>query len=245
VQDLINAYRQARRRLLLLDYDGTLAAIAPTPEQAAPTPRILQILTSLTKDPANTVVAVSGRTRQTMDDWLGATRADLSAEHGLFNKTAGAHWQQTVPVDQDWQPPVQELMQAATDQLAGSFVEHKTGSLAWHYRLSRQTAAAPVVRQLHQRLTQLAARHQLTILSGRKVLEARPAGWTKASAVSHWLTGRPFDFILAAGDDATDEDTFAALPKTAWTLKIGSEPSLARQTLPNPAALLALLDSLI
>jgi trehalose 6-phosphate synthase/phosphatase len=59
-------YQGARRRLLLFDYDGTLVDFAPTPAEAKPTSAMLRLLGSLTADPRNTVVIISGRDHATL-----------------------------------------------------------------------------------------------------------------------------------------------------------------------------------
>jgi len=53
------------------------------------------------------------------------------------------------------------------------------------------------------------------------------------------------DFMLAAGDDATDEDLFALMPATAWTIHVGENQTRARYRLPGPEQFRRLLDSLV
>ncbi len=68
------------------------------------------------------------------------------------------------------------------------------------------------------------------VLEGNKVVEVKNAGINKGKAASRWLN-ESFNFILAAGDDWTDEDTFNAMPDSAYTLKIGNTPTSARYNL--------------
>jgi trehalose 6-phosphate synthase/phosphatase len=82
------------------------------------------------------------------------------------------------------------------------------------------------------------------VLTGKKVVEARPVGATKGNAASHWIERVRPDFVLAAGDDATDEDLFAALPASAWSIRIGLEDSKARFNLEDPERLRSLLEDL-
>ncbi|MFQ5946919.1 MAG: bifunctional alpha,alpha-trehalose-phosphate synthase (UDP-forming)/trehalose-phosphatase, partial [Anaerolineae bacterium] len=76
------AYQDAQRRLLLLDYDGTLVPFAPRPEDASPDPVLLKDLHALASDGKNTVVIVSGRDQATLESWVGSVGAALVAEHG-------------------------------------------------------------------------------------------------------------------------------------------------------------------
>jgi trehalose 6-phosphate synthase/phosphatase len=80
---------------------------------------------------------------------------------------------------------------------------------------------------------------ELPALEGRKVIEVKPAGPHKGTAATRWLSPRRPDFILALDDDRTDEDTFAALPPTAYTVKVG------RFGLPGPTEVRELLRQLL
>ncbi|QQS19064.1 trehalose-6-phosphate synthase [Candidatus Saccharibacteria bacterium] len=82
--ELIADYHQARKRLILLDYDGTLEPIKKRPEDAKPSQATLAALKRLAKDPRNHVAIISGRDRKNLMDWLGAIPVTLVAEHGGF-----------------------------------------------------------------------------------------------------------------------------------------------------------------
>ncbi len=79
-QRIVREFQSAGRRLLLLDYDGTLVPIRPTPEQATPAPGLLAILGRLAR--IGDVVIVSGRTRAALDAWLGM--GDDATDEDLF-----------------------------------------------------------------------------------------------------------------------------------------------------------------
>lgn len=82
-------YDQAVRRLVLLDYDGTLVAFKARPEDAKPTPELIALLQRLADDPANHVVINSGRDHYTLEKWLGNLPVSFAAEHGAFYKEHG------------------------------------------------------------------------------------------------------------------------------------------------------------
>jgi trehalose 6-phosphate synthase/phosphatase len=73
-------YNQAKQRLILLDYDGTLTALKPRPEDAQPTPELISILQQLASDPANHIVINSGRDHFTLEKWLGSLPVSMAAE---------------------------------------------------------------------------------------------------------------------------------------------------------------------
>jgi trehalose 6-phosphate synthase/phosphatase len=82
------------------------------------------------------------------------------------------------------------------------------------------------------------------ILRGSKVIEIRNAGVNKGAAARHWLSKRNFDFILAIGDDTTDEEMFAALPAATYSFHVGISRTRARFYLRDPSEVLQLLEQL-
>lgn len=240
MEDLVRAHRLSKKRLFLLDYDGTLVPYAPTPEAATPSPGVLEVLQGLTADRRNTVVVPSGRTPETLDTWLGTTGVDLSAEHGHFIKEQGG-WRRISPEGNSWKPPIREIISRATALVPGSRIEERHTALVWHYRLAKNQQAAE-----KQALRLLAVlRQQAGIYAYRDVLvvEARLPGADKGTAIQYWHP-EEYDFVLAAGDGATDEDMFKALPPNAYTIKIGTNPTSAQRRLPSPEAFVTLLKEL-
>lgn len=226
-QKFFDAYSQAKSRLLLLDYDGTLAPLAPTPEQAKPTAELLQLLQTLAKNPKNDVVIISGRDHRTLDEWLGHLPIDFAAEHGLFIKKHGGAWQETRDTNEDWKRTIGPLFERYARALPGAIVEETTGTLNWHYRRADAAAGRTAAEQLLEQIQPIAKQLGVALLDGNKVVVVKLAGIDKGTVVSHWLTDKTWDFILAAGDDTTDEYMFKAMPPNAFTLKIGPGESVA------------------
>ena len=81
-------------------------------------------------------------------------------------------------------------------------------------------------------------------MEGNRVIEVRNTGITKGTAALEWLARRPADFILAIGDDWTDEDLFRALPPTAFSVRIGLAQTAARYHLASHTAVRRLLREL-
>jgi len=107
------------------------------------------------------------------------------------------------------------------ERTPGSFIEEKDYTLAWHYRKIDNELGANRVREIRDELVYLTSNHNLQVLEGNKVVEVRNAGVNKGKAASLWLNRQEWDFTFAIGDDHTDEDTFLAMPKDAYTVKVG------------------------
>ena len=82
------------------------------------------------------------------------------------------------------------------------------------------------------------------MLEGRKVIEVRPSGISKGTAVQEWLKDRAPDFILGIGDDWTDEDLFRALPPKACSVRVGVANTAAAYYLSGHTAVRRLLGEL-
>ena len=243
---LLDAWRAARGRALVLDYDGTLSPIVPRPDLARPDRALQQLLRSLTELPGVEVAVVSGRERDTLDRWLGGLAITLAAEHGRWLRDPGRGWRDTLAGKAPgWLPKVRRILEEVTAATPGSFVEVKSASAAWHYRGANSEQADLRVRELAERLTQLREDPPIDVVHGKKVLEARVLGVSKGSVLLTWLTSKPpVEFLLVAGDDQTDEEMFERLPPTAWSVHVGSKSSRARWSLAEPAALRDLLREL-
>ncbi len=217
-------YRTASKRLLLLDYDGTLTAIKKMPDLALPDQELLDLLTALKKDPKNTVVIVSGRDREFLGKWLGDTGVDFVAEHGAWlMKNSWDDWKLSEPgLTDSWKQNIYPMLEMFSVRTPGSFIEEKAFALVWHYRKTDPELGSLRSKELADSLHDILSGTDLQVLQGKKVLEIKPVGINKGKAASHWLEDKDgLDFILAMGDDWTDEDIFSVLPATAWSIKVG------------------------
>lgn len=266
LRQLASEFSRARKRAILLDYDGTLVPLAATPEQAAPDAELLSLLRMLANDQRTLLAVISGRDRGTLEQWINPTGAHLAAEHGAWLKPGGPSQQSQQgeanrpPSAEDgawhalgspsvtWKDEVRAVLGEFADRTPGSLLEEKDFSLAWHYRLCNPDLGERRASEAKEALAERVQAHDLALLEGHKVIEVRPKGVSKGIAARLLLGSEPCDFILAAGDDATDEDLFQALPKHAWTIKVGeaanATPTAARRTLKTPADVRALLQTL-
>ncbi|MDF2609516.1 MAG: bifunctional alpha,alpha-trehalose-phosphate synthase (UDP-forming)/trehalose-phosphatase [Lachnospiraceae bacterium] len=224
---LLKAYHSAEKRILFLDYDGTLVGFKSLPEQAKPDEDLKNVLTDLVKDTKNTVVIVSGRDRHTLEKWFGGLNLHLLASHGLWLLHPGQEWNMTISLDNDWKDSVRHLLQMYTDRMPGSLIEEKEYSLAWHYRQCEPDMAAVKLIELRAALLSMTSSMSLGLQEGNKVVEIKDNRVNKGYIASLFLRDHDFDFVFGAGDDLTDEDLFAVLPENAYSVKVGSGNSQA------------------
>ncbi len=243
--ELIDNYRKSKHRLLLLDYDGTLVPFADYPELAKPTEELLHVLVTPSQDVLTDVVLISGREKKDLDAWFAALNIGLVAEHGAWIRPRGEDWRMIKPLVNDWKARILSILRTFSDRLPGSYTEEKDYSLAWHYRRADPEFASIRSKELIDDLVQLTANIDLQILPGNKVVEIRNAGVNKGAAALHWLSQTKYDFILAIGDDWTDEDIFRVLPENAYSIRVGMNQSRARFNLYNHLEVINLLRKLI
>lgn len=232
-KEIKEQYDKAKKRLLILDYDGTLVPIVKQPELAIPEETLLQTLKTLADDKKNTVVISSGRDMAFLEKWFGNLNVDLAAEHGAFFKEKGK-WNEVNQIqflpenDEIW-----EIMQHIVDKTPGSRIESKKTSLVWHYRNCDKWLADLREKQLINALIRPCARLNLQIMRGSKIVEVKSIGYNKGTEALRLLGNDDFEFVMAIGDDITDDDMFRALPEDAITIKVGAVSNIARYNLPQ------------
>jgi trehalose 6-phosphate synthase/phosphatase len=239
--------KAAEHLVLLLDYDGTLVPFAPRPEQAAPDAELRALLERLVARPGTAVHIVSGRKRETLEEWLGALPLGLHAEHGLWTRmTPEAPWRSLEGVSQEWKGRVRPLLEEFSERVPGSFVEEKSASLAWHYRQVESEFGAWQARELRLHLADTFGSGPVEVLNGDKVVEVRPRGVHKGRVVGPVLeTAAPGALVVAMGDDRTDEDLFASLPEGGLAIHAGGKPTRATYRVAGPGEVRKLLAALL
>lgn len=242
---LISRCRSAKKSLLLLDYDGTLIPFTDNPEAAVPPKEVIELLKDLSNNPRNEVVVISGRNKEVLDRWFGSLDISLVAEHGVLVKPRGEEWNFLRPLTTDWKTTVMSILKDYADRLPGSYIEEKQFSLVWHYRKAESEFASLRVDELFDSLSKFTSNADVQIYKGNKIIEVKNAGANKGIAATSFVNKLEPDFILALGDDYTDEDMFRLLPKEAYTIRIGVAQSYARYNVRNSSDALRLLDKLV
>jgi len=245
IKSIIQDFCKARSKLVLLDYDGTLVPIRDIPDKARPDNELIQILSKLSSKSNVEVVIISGRDRGTLTKWFGGIDVSLVAEHGAWIKRKGGSWKVIEPIRSDWKKEIKRILEVYVDRTPGSFIEEKEYSIAWHYRRAQAELGEVRAKELKDILLSLLASYNLEVIEGDKVIEVRNAGIGKGKAVLKWVQQGTWDFILAIGDDWTDEEMFAVLPQWAYTIRVGLTPSRARFNVKGYREVRKLLQDLI
>ncbi len=244
-KQLVLDYSSAASRLILLDYDGTLQTFKSSPRAslARPSQKLLGIIRRLAEHPATTVCIISGRKRSALESWFGRLPVSLVAEHGAWFKHGG-EWTQIDSTFHDQKATILPLLRKYTARTAGSLIEEKDYALVWHYRNVPAELAYVRSTNLKRELMSLLAGTQIGVFDGRKIIEVKPREVHKGHAASELHDALEAEFVFCAGDDYTDEDMFEALPRSAYTIKVGYGDTGARFRVTSVDRMVRLLEQL-
>ncbi len=236
---------KAKKRLLFLDYDGTLVGFSGDPESVKPSDRVINVLQRLSKAQNTEIVVVSGRKRQTLDEWVGACDVTIVAEHGAAIRRVDKIWHESPPPQNRWMQELRPILETYVDRLPGSFVEEKQYCLVWHYRNSDPELGPLRAQELVDSLMAFTGNQTtVQVLPGNKVVELRDPNHNKGVAAAHIAADSEADFVMAIGDDVTDEDMFRSLPEGTVTIKVGRPPTAAEYRVNSHLEVLGLLEEL-
>ncbi|KAI7829840.1 glycosyltransferase family 20-domain-containing protein [Gamsiella multidivaricata] len=257
MQVVLPQFQSTKRRLLLLDYDGTLL-----PYERLSTVRtkgktshgdMIKVVTQLAKDPRNLVYIMSGRTRESLDEvFSGIENIGLCAEGGCFLKPVGkSAWEDQVQegTDMQWRKKVMEMFEYYKERTPGSEIEEKAIPIVWHYRQADNPSYGLwQARECQNHIEEaIGSIYPIHAVVGRKCLEVMPRDVSKAHATKTIVeTLRQqygedaMDFVLCIGDDRSDEDMFVYCnglnlgdEHRVVTCTVGSKSSEARWFVPG------------
>ena len=235
------AFKTAGQKLLLLDYDGTLVGFHDNPLKAVPAKETLLLLEVLSKQPETDVVIISGRPPDFLTQHFAHLNLTLVAEHGHMMKTPGQPWEEKKGASKEWVQHLLPVLETFTDNTPGTFIEQKKNALVWHYRKADPELGNARAVELKTVLASLLP-NDLALLDGNKVIELVSANINKGAAALEIYNTKKYDFVLAAGDDVTDENMFINLPEDSTTIKIGRKKTAASFYVPHTAKFLELLS---
>ncbi|MBN1927574.1 MAG: bifunctional alpha,alpha-trehalose-phosphate synthase (UDP-forming)/trehalose-phosphatase [Prolixibacteraceae bacterium] len=241
---IIEEYTNTKKRAIFLDYDGTLSSFKPNPQDAFPDEEVLNIVKKLTEDQKNEVTIISGRDRDTLEKWFEGYDINLIVEHGVWTREKGGDWKMLQQINADWKEDIRPSLENFVDLTPGAFIEEKNYSLVWHYRKAEPEQGVLRANELKDELTSLIANHNLEIMEGNKVIEVKSGGINKGAAALRFMGESDFDFILAIGDDWTDEYMFRELPQKAITIKVGMVNTSAKYKVESVTAVREFLKQL-
>lgn len=219
---------------VMLDVDGTLAPIAPRPQEALVPRRTREALRLLATFPGVTLALVSGRSARDAWDVAGVSGAWVIGNHGLELRAPNGEVSTPIDVHQ-----YESAIAAAADRLTsvtrdvpGATVENKRWTLSLHYRLAAPNDTASLI----DRAREIADALGLRVTEGKKIVELRPPVNVNKGTATVALARRVGALrngasALYAGDDRTDEDAFDALraqSRKAVTIRIATSDGGAR-----------------
>ena len=245
IKELVKKYISSKNRLIFLDYDGTLVPFADLPGEAKPDMELLRLIKELADQPGTKVVIISGRDKDTLQKWFGKIDIGLVAEHGAMFRNKSSNWEMIEPLSQEWKKEILPIMEFYEDRTPGSFIEEKELSLVWHYRKTDTKFGEIRARELVETINYLIANMNLQLLEGSKVVEVKNSEINKGRAALHWIEKNKADFILAVGDDWTDEDIFSVLPDWAYSIKVGHGSSAAKFRIKSSMEVRQLLKTIL
>jgi trehalose 6-phosphate synthase/phosphatase len=221
ISEIEAAFKKAKKPILFLDYDGTLTGFVTNPQDAVPDAELKGIIKNLS--PIAQVVIISGRDKDTLGAWFKDQKVDLIAEHGVWvnRKNEKGDWNLYAEIEDGWKEDIRQIMEYYVLRTPGAFIEEKHHSLVWHYRKVESGLGDLRMRELFSHLKYMARGHNLQVLEGNMVLEIKRPDINKGRAATAIMKDQEYDFILAVGDDWTDEDTFKAMPKSAYSIRVG------------------------
>ncbi len=243
--DIVRSFHQAEKRLIILDYDGTLKPFQASPSALAglPSLKVRLLLGSLSQRKSTHVAVLSGRPRGVMNLWFKGLKIDLASEHGARVRIGGK-WEISTNRIRKAKPAIRKIMEAYTASTPGSRIEEKEFSMVWHFRNVVPEVAYNRSTKLRHDLLKVLDDDALTVHLGNKTLEVKQRDIHKGMVVEKLMaTYRP-DFVLCAGDDFSDEDMFHALYSQAVTIKVGAGQTDARFRVPTIDRLISLLMQL-
>lgn len=237
---------------LFLDYDGTLAEFAPTPDVVTPDPELIELISRLCNQPAFRLTIVSGRRLHhirvlvpILGLWLAGTYGiELLSPEGIqINRLEYASIR---PALEQIKPRWENIITNNAD----FYLEDKGWSLALHAKFATDDDAAQVLSSARAQARSTLSTTDLHFLGGHKFLEVIPASIDKGKTIQHLLDFDPFPDALPiyVGDDDKDEKAFSAIKMNGGLGILVAEQ--ARKTeadcrLESPQAVRQWLDSLI
>ena len=225
---VLDDFKKAKKRLLFLDYDGTLSGFHVDPQKAGPDKGLYALLDALVSLKNTDIYLVSGRDKDTFTKWFLPKKYNMIVEHGVWISQNGEDFRMLENVKNDWMEKIRPVLESFVDRTPGSFIEEKTYSLAWHYRKTDPDFGNLRANELNTVLTSLIANDDLSVLNGNKVMEIKSSNVNKGRATVRVLGEGDYDFVFAIGDDWTDEFMFQELPESTVTVKVGRQKTHAK-----------------
>lgn len=247
--NLIKDYEMTRKRLFILDYEGTLTNYGSVNNTVITNvDKIIDILGDILEDKKNCVYVMSGRTVEELE--LAFSRLPhlgLIAENGCFVREGGVdEWTQFPDEEktQAWKKAIKDILQYYVERVEGSWVEERQCSLIFHYQSEADTASRQAGECANQ-INDASQSQRVRAIPTKDSVIIEPADYDKATAAQHIFekcpeSDRP-EFLFVAGNDRDDEAVFKwakdlkeqSMIRCVQAVTVSERNSLASSTLPN------------
>lgn len=259
LENILMAYRRAKTRAILLDYDGTLM---PQAINKSPSTESVRILNSLCRDKDNVVYLCSGYDRRTLHEWFPCENLGIAAEHGYFLRCKrDAEWKTCVAAtDCSWKQIAEPVMCLYRETTDGSTIEDRETVLVWNYEDADPDFGSCQAKELVDHLESVLANEPVSVKTTPHSVEVKPQGVSKGLVARRMLVsmkerGQCPDFVLCIGDDKSDEDMFQLIATAAcgdslaskaevFACTVGRKPSKAKYYLDDAAEVVRLMQGL-
>uniref|UniRef100_A0A803LJ58 Uncharacterized protein n=1 Tax=Chenopodium quinoa TaxID=63459 RepID=A0A803LJ58_CHEQI len=231
VDFIASAYKRTTKRVIFLDYDGTI--VPQTSMNKCPSPEVISVLNALCNDPK---------------------------KHNIHRQRSNkaADWESNT-AELDWKDIVEPIMRSYTEATDGSSIESKESALVWHHQDADPDFGSWQAMELMDHLENVLANEPAVVARGHNIVEVKPQGVSKGLVVEKVITtliddGKRPDFLVCIGDDRSDEDMFESLLKFSssslpglpevFCCTVGQKPSKAKYYLDDTSDVLRLLGGL-
>jgi trehalose 6-phosphate synthase/phosphatase len=238
LQSLSTKYVSSKRRLFLLDYEGTLVSWGPVNQIITVSPqRTVDILNDLLLDERNTVYIMSGRRPEELDRlFRRVSNLGLIAENGCFVKDCGKDkWTEMADTKQirDWKESVKPIMTYYLERTPGAVIEERRCSLIFHYKSAEDyELASRQASDCSSHVNDACEEQRVHAVPMDGCIVVEPIDWTKTTA-AQTIFGNikerlnadeshkdPVDFMMVIGDGREDEKVFK------WANSLGEDGSV-------------------
>lgn len=235
--NVVRQYRLSRKRLIVLDYGGTLyadsvetddishyAVATNVSKRSRPADSIIALLQALCNDAKNIVYVLSGKQRRDLEESLGEVKGlGLASEAGFFFRRPDAsvaqgdpsEWEMLNPnIDQSWREPCLKVMELYEERTHGVYIQRPDSAAVWQFRDADPDFAHLQSKELEDQLKNILKRFNVDVIRGDDYIEVRPSGVCKGNfleVVLEDLQQDPPDFCLCIGDDASDEGCYPVI----------------------------------
>jgi trehalose 6-phosphate synthase/phosphatase len=244
-EKLSKHFRQAKRKIVILNYDGVLIPLAKDHIGTTLSSELLDSLETISGDGDTDVFVSSGRSKEYLLKNLGGLPLNLFAEHCSWYKgKSDTDWTLLKPVIPEWKEDILPILQTFTDRLPGAAIEEKELSITWHYKKADIEQASHTAKELADNLMAIIQNMNIHLIHGNRAIELYQSGIDITEIAMNLLNTQNFDFILAIGNDWSDEFLFQTLPDSAYTFKVGRIYTEAKYMLKNQSEALKLLKQI-